>query len=159
MRADPTHACSSLTRTRSRRRGGAVQTKTILAIVGAVVGVGVLAWAIASSSLFARDPMVDAARLRPAVDVETGQRFPEFRMPNDDAPPWKNPSTGSETVWPAELCYWTRDGKATLQPTLVVLNEYLGQTGKTICPDCGREVVRHNPLPPMELMIEAAGGQ
>jgi hypothetical protein len=133
--------------------------KTMLAVAGVVVGVGVLVWAVMSSSLFRRDPMVDAARLRPAVDVETGTAFPEFRMPTDDSPPWKNPSTGQETVWPAEQCFWTRDGKAKLEPTLVVLNEYLGRTGRTICPDCGREVVRHNPMPPMELMIEAAEGQ
>lgn len=139
-----------------RTRRGAVSVKAVLAVVGAVAGVGVLVWALANSSLFAKDPMVDASRLRPAVDVTTGAKFREFRMPTDDSPPWRNPQTGQDTVWPAELCYWTRDGKATLEPTLVVLNEYLGQSGRTICPDCGREVVRHNPMPPPEAMLEAA---
>ena len=138
-------------------RRGEVNVKALLAIAGVVVGVGVLVWALTSSSLFARDPMVDASLLRPAVDVSTGTNYPEFRMPSDDAPPWISPSTGEATVWPAELCYWTRDGKARLTPTLVVLHEYLGRTDKTLCPDCGREVVRHNPLPPASLLMEAAG--
>lgn len=122
-------------------------------------GFAVLAWALMNSSLFAADPMLEASRYRPAVDAQTGKAYREFRMPIGDAPPWKNPDTGTETVWPAELCYWTRDGKATLQPTLVILNEYLGKTGPTICPDCGRTVTHHNPSPPMELMIEAAEGR
>lgn len=142
----------------SRHRRGSVNTKALVAGAGVVVGLGVLIWALMSSSLFARDPMVDAARLRPAVDAETGTAFREFRMPEGDSPPWRNPSTGKETVWPAELCYWTRDGKATMTPTLVILNEYLGKPGPTLCPDCGRPVVRHNPTPPVELMVEAAGG-
>lgn len=140
-------------------RRGAVNTKALLAGGGVVIGVAVLAWAVMNSSLFARDPMVDAARLRPAVDAQTGRAYPEFLMPIDDAPPWKSPDTGTETVWPAELCYWTSDGKATLSPTLVILNEYLGLPGKTICPACGREVTRHNPTPPVELMVEAANAQ
>ncbi len=156
MRSDPRqHATTA----RLPRRGslGAVSVKMLLAGGGAIVGVVLLVWVLATSSLFARDPMVDASRTRPAKDSESGADFRQFRMPSDDAPPWKNPSTGRETLWPAELCYWTRDGKATLTPTLVILGQYLGQTGNTICPDCGREVVRHNPTPPVELMMQAAG--
>ena len=144
---------------RGHARLGAINMKMLGAGVGAVLGVGVLVWALMNSSLFARDPMLDASRYRPAVDVETGKAYREFRMPQEDPPPWKSPDTGQETVWPAELCYWTREGKATLTPTLVVLNEYLGKTGPTLCPDCGRAVVRHNPTPPIELMLEAAEGR
>ena len=45
--------------------------------------------------------------------------------------------------------------KAKLEPTYVLLNKYIGKPGPTICPDCGREVKGHNPLPPPELMEEA----
>lgn len=149
-------AFKQIGRTQCGSRRGAVNVKMLLAGGGALVGLVVLVWMLATSSLFARDPMVDASRTRPAKDSVTGVDFRDFQMPPGDAPPWKNPSTGQETLWPAELCYWTRDGKATLTPTLVILNQYTGQTGKTMCPDCGREVVRHNPTPPVELMIEAA---
>lgn len=153
MRSDRPHSVSRPLLVR-----GAVNVKVLIAGVGAVVGVGVLVWAIAGSSLFAGDPMVDAARMRPAVDAETGRAYRQFRMPIDDAPPWRSPDTGKETVWPAEQCYWTTDGTAKLEPTLVILNEYLGTPGPTLCPDCGREVTRHNPLPPVELMVRAAEG-
>lgn len=142
--------------TRRGSRRAAVNVKMLLAGGGALVGVVVLVWMLATSSLFARDPMVDASRTRPAKDSATGADFPDFLMTPGDPPPWKNPITGQETLWPAELCYWTRDGKATLTPTLVILNQYTGLPGKTTCPDCGREVVRHNPTPPVELMVEAA---
>lgn len=69
--------------------------------------------------------------------------------------PFYSPFTKERTAYPAETCYWTRDGKAKLEPTYVLLNEYIKKPGPTICPDCGRLVEAHNPPPPAELMAAA----
>ena len=60
--------------------------------------------------------------------------------------PVKAPS-GNMTGYPAELCYWTKDGTPKTDPTPVLLNMYLGKPGPTFCPDCGRLVVPRNPVP------------
>ena len=41
------------------------------------------------------------------------------------------------------------------EPTYVLLNTWTGKPGPTICPDCGREVTRFNPMPPDQLLIKA----
>ena len=96
-----------------------------------------------------------ASRVRVAMDSVTGEVFETFRIKEGDAMPWEHPSTGDRTVYPIERCYWSADGGAQAKPTFVILNEMLGRPGPTICPDCGREVVRHNPLPPPEALLEA----
>jgi hypothetical protein len=48
--------------------------------------------------------------------------------------------SGKKVGYPAELCYWTADGKLRSEPVPVLLNEYRGQKGPTFCPDCGRLV-------------------
>jgi hypothetical protein len=60
--------------------------------------------------------------------------------------PIKAPS-GNNSGYPAELCYWTKDGQAKTDPTPVLLNVLVGKPGPTFCPDCGRLVVGHNPRP------------
>ena len=50
-------------------------------------------------------------------------------------------------AYPAELCYWTKDGKVKDSPTAVLLNLYVNKPGPTFCPDCGRLVVPNNPFP------------
>ncbi len=72
--------------------------------------------------------------------------------------PFYSPFTKERTAYPAEMCYWTRDGKAKSEPTYVLLNEYIKKPGPTICPDCGRLVEAHNPPPPPELMAAAKSG-
>lgn len=62
--------------------------------------------------------------------------------------PVMSPYSNKKTGYPAEACYWTRDGKRKSKPTYVILNSRLGKPGDTICPDCGRVVTDHNPLPP-----------
>jgi hypothetical protein len=96
------------------------------------------------------------SRIRVMIDAETGEVFENYRITEGAAGPWEHPTTGRKTLFQPEVCYWTRDGKAKLDPTYVLLNEFKGESGQTICPDCGRVVVAHNPLPPDELMIEAA---
>ncbi len=103
----------------------------------------------------ANDPGV-ASRIRAVIDAETGEVLPEFRIRDGTSIPWRNPKTGRDTLYPATECFWTADGKAKLEPTYVLLNEYVGKPGPTYCPECGRVVVPHNPLPPAHLLIEAA---
>lgn len=57
-----------------------------------------------------------------------------------------NPATGKHG-FPAEWCWWTKDGKIRSEPYPVMLNEHVGKPGPTYCPDCGRLVVLHNPSP------------
>lgn len=95
------------------------------------------------------------ARTFAAVDSETNETFLEFRAAKGETFPFVNPKTGKRTLYPAESCYWTRDGKAKFPPTLVILNERLGKPGQTICPDCGRKVKLYNPMPPDNLMQAA----
>lgn len=98
----------------------------------------------------------DGSRIRVAIDSETGKVFKEFRIKDGETWPWKHPSTGRATLYPTEECYWTADGQAKLEPTHVLLNSIIGKDEKTICPDCGREVVAHNPMPPTDLLLKAA---
>ncbi len=81
------------------------------------------------------------------VDVDSGKTFP-LALTAGLTLPVKSPFTGKSTGYPAELCFWTKDGKPKADPTAVVLNELLGKPGPTFCPDCGRLVVHHNPAPP-----------
>ena len=103
---------------------------------------------------FSGDDVVPDSKTRLAIDSETGQTY-TVRIVEGDSFPWKNPDTNKDTLYPVERCFWTRDGKAKLQPTLVFVKAYLGSKEKTVCPDCGRDVRQHNPMPPGELMAEA----
>ena len=105
---------------------------------------GISSWVIYS---YARqDPTVAEAENPVFVDVDSGKSFHQ-RLTLDLHVPCKSPFTGKATGYPAELCYWTKDGKQKADPTAVVLNEVLGKDGPTFCPDCGRLVVHHNPGP------------
>lgn len=79
------------------------------------------------------------------VCSETGKAFtgtPEIGEP----PILISPYSGKRTGYPAELCYWTADGKVRKEPFPVLLNEQIDKAGPTFCPDCGRLVVHHNPM-------------
>ncbi len=129
-----------------------------------VVAVSVLALAAIAAVLGAmillrpdpRSVMKEESRLRPMIDAASGRVFTRYRMEDGQTIPFENPDTGQATLYPAELCFWTKDGKAKLDPTYVLLNEYVGKPGPTMCPDCGRRVVQHNAIPSAELMAEAA---
>ena len=123
-----------------------------LVIVAALAVGGGLIWALSGDG----NIQEIESRQRVVVDLETGELFPDFRIREGLTVPYTNPKTGTATLVPAEACYWTADGKAKLEPHYVVLNEYRGEPGPTICPVCGREVRRFNPMPPIELMLEAA---
>jgi len=79
--------------------------------------------------------------------------------------PVYSPLSGKNTGYPAELCYWTADGKQKSDPTPVLLNSFIGKPEPTFCPDCGRLVVAHNPIaqpgatpPPTRAEYEAQRG-
>jgi len=79
------------------------------------------------------------------IDAETGKPF-EHELKVGDVIPVMAPS-GKTSGFPAELCFWTADGKLKDKPTPVLLNQFLGRPEPTFCPDCGRKVVMHNPRP------------
>ncbi len=83
---------------------------------------------------------------------ETGKIF-EHAMTEGESWPVNSPYTNKKTGYPVERCYWTRDGKRKLNPTYVILNDNLGKPGDTICPDCGRLVIGHNPPPPQDVPL------
>ncbi|MBM4107609.1 MAG: hypothetical protein FJ255_02165 [Phycisphaerae bacterium] len=130
--------------------------RLILASVGALLAIGVLAYVLGGAVAARRNDPGVASRIRAVIDSETGELIREYSVPDGASLPWKNPRSGRATLYPAATCYWTREGKAKLDPTYVLLNEDVGKPGATICPDCGRTVVPHNPMPPTDLLIEAA---
>ena len=88
---------------------------------------------------------VASERERMFVDSQTGKPF-AHELKLGETIPVDAPS-GGKTGYPAELCYWTKDGQIKKDPTYVLLNSWLGKPGPTFCPDCGRLVVPHNPTP------------
>ncbi len=101
----------------------------------------------------------DLSRRRTVIDAQTLEVLEEFPITDGGAQPWTNPKTGKKSLYMAEKCFWTKDGKAKTKPTFVLLNNYAGKPGDTICPDCGRKVVGHNPMPPMELINQALAAE
>jgi hypothetical protein len=78
------------------------------------------------------------------VCSETGKAFKHRNVVGEEMP-ILSPYSGRNTGYPAESCYWTADGHVKTEPTWVILNQVLGKTGPTFCPDCGRLVIGHNP--------------
>lgn len=77
---------------------------------------------------------------------ETGKAF-TGTLEIGESPILMSPYSGKRTGYPAELCYWTADGQVRKEPFPVLMNEQVGKIGPTFCPDCGRLVVLHNPVP------------
>lgn len=125
-------------------------------LVAPVVLIGVIVVVVWSQ--FRDDPITRNANSRVFVCVETGKHFSHDLEPGE-LEPIESPFTGRRTAWMAEACYWSKgengEWKAKKEPTYVVLKKRMGIDEKTYCPDCGREVVGHNPLPPKELMDAA----
>ncbi|MEQ9095185.1 MAG: hypothetical protein RIE32_02865 [Phycisphaerales bacterium] len=126
-----------------------------------ILAVIILGCLIGAAVLGARALQSDTASLErwsqehTLIDTETGELFIDYRVPDGASYPLENPNTGSTTLMPAEACFWTRDGRAKMEPTWV----YVPQGGRVTCPDCGRDVVGRNPRPPVELMLEALDRQ
>jgi hypothetical protein len=112
---------------------------------GVAVAIFVVAVALAfftlKDSLFSS--VVADERTRLFIDATTGEGF-RHELQLGETIPVMAPS-GNKTGYPAELCYWTKDGGIKSDPTPVLLNSYIGKPGPTFCPDCGRLVVPRNP--------------
>jgi hypothetical protein len=115
-----------------------------LAIGGAVMLIivaGVFIWRAIGPS-----EAQSLARDRMFIDAKTGKEF-KHELSAGEMIPVDAPS-GGKTGYPAEACYWTKDGKTKTQPTWVLLKEAVEHKPvPTFCPDCGRLVMGHNPLP------------
>ncbi len=127
----------------------------ILGVVGAVLLVAAVVLIL--RAIPGRSEAGEDSRLRTLIDSTTSEVFSDYRIGNGDQIPYKNPKTGERTLYPVEACYWNADGTAKITPTYVFVKAYQeGTTDKTLCPDCGREVVLRNPMPPVELLEAAA---
>lgn len=146
----PTTDDSSAAVTIPARRGPLSGSLGILVTVVLLSVAGFFTWKLfnappAAAPIAQYDVAICAVTLKHFKhEREAGETYPFF-----------SPFTKERTAYPAEACYWTKDGKAKLEPTYVLLNDYIKKPGPTICPDCGRLVESHNPLPPPELMAAA----
>jgi hypothetical protein len=118
------------------------QAGKAVAIILVLGAVGVAAYMIKSAISPAA---LSQERERWFVDATTMEPF-HHELQLGESIPVKAPS-GNMSGYPAELCYWTKDGTPKTDPTPVLLNLYLGKKGPTFCPDCGRLVVPRNPPP------------
>lgn len=143
-----------------RTKGGAA-----LAIAGCCVGALIVFWVIKST--FAQDSGEYAASHRIFMDASTHPpKSFKVDLQAGMSIPVKSPYSGKDTGYLAELCYWTKSGGVKEDPTPVLLNQHLGKSGPTFCPDCGRLVVGHNPAaipgtkpPPTEEEYKSRGGR
>jgi len=144
---------------RTGARAGASESdpKKLLIVSGIVaIALAVMAFAIYSTIKSFRDDPRRMAFYAVVADSESGEVIPQFPLPSDGKGyPAINPKTGKRTIFPAEACFWTKEGKAKLDPNYVILNTWLGKKGPTRCPECGKTVVRGNPMPPDALMQQA----
>jgi hypothetical protein len=131
----------------------------VLIIVAAIAIAGGTVWSLSGGG----NALEAGTKQRAMIDAQSGQVFEQYTIRDGDTVPFTNPKTGEATLYPAETCYWTRDGKAKAEPTYVLLNGYTGSDEPTMCPDCGRRVVPHNPPPPPEawadVVAELQGGK
>jgi len=113
-----------------------------MGVAGLLVLIGVV-FAFVSVRDFGSTEAWRMAGERVFIDAATGKPFTHDLVPGEELPA-KAPS-GGRTGYPAEKCFWTKEGKPKSEPTYVLLNETKGVQEPTFCPDCGRLVVAHNP--------------
>lgn len=110
----------------------------------AIIATGAFAYTV--WSFFGESRSASHSGDRTFVCSETGKTFPH-QLTIGEMTPIESPFTGKSTAYPAdETCYWTADGKVKAQPTYVLMNRTLKKRGPTFCPDCGRLVIRDNPM-------------
>lgn len=134
--------------------------KLVAAIAIFAVAAGYAIYALTGDSEYA------TANLRGYMCNECGRAY-DHTAKEGDIEPLKCPNCGAMAGYQAERCYWTKgpDGelRAKLEPTYVILRQRIDPNSEepTICPDCGEEVVGHNPMPPEEMMeaARAAAGR
>lgn len=112
-------------------------------------------------SYFSADMTLDQALDRGFMCSACGHSY-AYRIKSGDYEPMPCPACRAQAAYQAERCYWTKlpDGSwgAKAQPTYVLLKTHVDPATdeKTFCPECGHEVVGHNPMPPKNLMDGAA---
>ncbi|HYO08385.1 MAG TPA: hypothetical protein VER17_05395 [Tepidisphaeraceae bacterium] len=122
-----------------------LETKAGFVLAGVMLVVALGAIVVAFQSTFGETEAEGFTNTRDYIDAETGKPF-KYTLKAGDSQPVDAPS-GKKSGYPAERCYWTKDGKPKAEPTLVLLNLFKGNNDPTFCPDCGRLVVPHNPAP------------
>src|SRR5437870_13906692 len=98
----------------------ALRTPTGMAIgvVVVLVGLGTAIYSL-KGAFTSEGASLSADRV--FIDAITNKPF-EHELQMGDVIPVKAPS-GGKTGYPAEACYWTKDGKVKTDPTYVLLNE------------------------------------
>jgi hypothetical protein len=115
----------------------------IAAVALVIVAAGIATWVAISQGGATSAGKLSADRM--FIDTATGKPF-EYTLKPGDMLPVLAPS-GQKTGYQAEACYWTKDGQIKSEPTYVAVNARMGKPGPTFCPDCGRLVTLHNPVP------------
>lgn len=144
-------------RSASKTKGSTSETNSgqMLKLAGALLAF-LLAGAVVAWQVLSREPDIGALSASTTViDAESGEVVRRFPLPLDKVHPWTNPKTGRDTLYPAEPCFWDKDGSVMPEPTWVLVNDYMGKPGETKCPHCARRVVPRNPMPPGEKIDEA----
>lgn len=131
-------------------KGMGEKIKLAVAVVALLVAGGLFVWQIFGSTI----DLEDATNRIVVINAKTGEVDRRFRLPMNEAPPYAT-SSGEKVLYPAELCWYDKDGSVMAEPTAVLLNEYAGKPGDTLCPHCNRRVVKRNPGPSFA-EIEAA---
>jgi hypothetical protein len=113
-----------------------------------VAGVVIVVAAIAIYLLVRpKDVAADLSRHRKFICSETNKPF-DVTVEAGMMIPIKSPYSGKNTGYPAEMCWWTKDGQQAKEPHAVLLKKSVDPSaGPTFCPICGRLVVGHNPPP------------
>lgn len=133
-------------------------------ILAGIAGVAFLVAVIIFWRSFQDAEPVRFSKNRTFMCAKTGKAY-EYTIKIGDKAPFYCSASGANTGYRAELCYWTKDEngewKAKLDPTPVLLRSIFEPGAETVCPDCGHDVVGHNPQPPPEMMEAArlAAGQ
>jgi hypothetical protein len=117
--------------------GGAGKIAAVAVLIIALI-VGIVMF----KNSFGTPSVVTDANTRVFIDKDTGKPF-TVEMKAGMKIPLRAPS-GHDSGYPAELCWWTKDGKIRNDAFPVLLK---GGSEPTFCPDCGRLVVGHNPKP------------
>jgi hypothetical protein len=114
-------------------------------VAGVILSIAVIGICLAVVRSSFRSETPDTALSATYIDTATGKPFVHF-IKEGEVPPILAPS-GQNTGVQAEPCFWTASGDVKTDPTWVALNDSIGKSGPTFCPDCGRLVVGHNPQP------------
>jgi hypothetical protein len=122
------------------------QSKAGFAIAGVLGAIGLVAIFVAFRATFGETESENFTTERLFIDADNGKPF-KYEVVKGSTIPAPSPFSGKKTGYPAEMCYWTKDGKVKKDPTPVLLNLYKGSKDPTFCPDCGRLVKPHNPPP------------